>query len=439
MSKAKKIGMISLGCPKNQVDAEIMLARLKEDGFKIVNDSYDADLIIVNTCGFIESAKAESIENILDMVSVKEENPDLKVLVTGCLSERYQKDIFEEIPEVDGVIGIGANADICEICHRILDGEEVSEFPPKENLKIEGDRILTTPPYTAYIKIAEGCSNHCTYCAIPEIRGPFRSRPSESILEEAKKLADNGVKELVVVAQDTTRYGEDLYGKNALVPLLKAISKVDGIEWIRLLYLYPERIDDALIDEIANNDKIVKYMDIPLQHCNERVLKRMNRHGNRETLTALINNIREKVEGVTIRTTFIAGFPGETEEEFNTTYEYLKKIHLTKTHVFKYSPRKGTKAADMPNQIDGNIKDERSKVLIELNNINEHAFTEKFIGRVMDVLIEKEIKGKPDFYEGYTRNYIKVIVHCMSSDITGKIVDVKLEEAIEDYAIASMV
>lgn len=388
MSKAKKIGMISLGCPKNQVDAEIMLARLKEDGFKIVNDSYDADLIIVNTCGFIESAKAESIENILDMVSIKEENPDLKVLVTGCLSERYQNDIFEEIPEVDSVIGIGANADICEICHRILDGEKVSEFPPKENLKIEGDRILTTPPYTAYIKIAEGCSNHCTYCAIPKIRGPFRSRPSESILEEAKELAFKGVKELVVVAQDTTRYGEDLYGKNALVPLLKAISKVDGIEWIRLLYLYPERIDDALIDEIANNDKIVKYMDIPLQHCNERVLKRMNRHGNRESLTALINKIRERIEGVTIRTTFIAGFPGETEEEFNELCEFVEEMRFERMGCFAYSEEEGTPAAKLDGMLEPEIREDRANIINERQNAILDELNDNLIGERFEVIVE---------------------------------------------------
>ena len=388
MSKVKKIGMISLGCPKNQVDAEIMLARLKEDGFKIVNDSYDADLIIVNTCGFIESAKAEAIENIFDMVSIKEENPNLKVVVTGCLAERYQNGITEEIPEVDGVIGIGANEDICELCHRVLDGESVSEFPPKENLKIEGDRILTTPPYTAYIKIAEGCSNHCTYCAIPSIRGAFRSRPSESILEEATCLAKKGVKELVVVAQDTTRYGEDLYGKNALVPLLKAISKVEGIEWIRLLYLYPERIDDALIDEIANNDKIVKYMDIPLQHCNERVLKRMNRHGNRESLTALLNKIRDRIEGVTLRTTFIAGFPGETEEEFNELCDFVEEMRFERMGCFAYSEEEGTPAAKLDGMLDSEIREERANIINERQSAILDELNESLIEKRFEVIVE---------------------------------------------------
>ena len=232
---SKKIGMISLGCPKNQVDAEVMLSKLSEGGFDIVNDPAEADLIIVNTCGFIESAKRESIESILDMISYKEDFPSIKVLVTGCLAERYRSEIFEEIPEVDGVVGIGANGDICEICEKILGGDKTELYPPKDCLQIEGDRILTTPSYTAYLKIAEGCSNHCTYCAIPSIRGEYRSRSSESILAEAKRLAAEGVKELIVVAQDTTRYGEDLYGKNALVPLLKALSL--------LLDLYSPLID----------------------------------------------------------------------------------------------------------------------------------------------------------------------------------------------------
>lgn len=393
----KKIGMISLGCPKNQVDAEIMLSKLQNDGFEIVNDPMDADVVIVNTCGFIEDAKRESIENILDMISYKEDCENLKVLVTGCLAERYQSEIFKEIPETDAVIGIGANEDICEICNRIIDGEKVELFPPKTDLKIEGDRILTTPPYSAYIKIAEGCSNHCTYCAIPSIRGEFRSRPSESILAEAQKLANEGVKELIVVAQDTTRYGEDLYGKNALVPLLKALSGVDGIEWIRLLYLYPERIDDALIDEIANNDKIVKYMDIPLQHCNKNVLKRMNRHGDRESLTALINKIREKVEGITIRTTFIAGFPGETEEEFNELCEFAQKMRFERMGCFAYSEEEGTPAARLDGMMDFEIRQERADIINESQNV--------ILDEINDSLIDKTLKTIVEGYDSYTDSY----------------------------------
>lgn len=393
----KRIGMISLGCPKNQVDAEIMLSKLADNDFEIVNDPADADVVIVNTCGFIEDAKKESIENILDMISYKEDYPEMKILVTGCLAERYQSEIFNEIPEVDGVIGIGANEDICEICNKLIKGEKAESYPEKTNLKIEGDRILTTPPYSAYLKIAEGCSNHCTYCAIPGIRGEFRSRPSESILAEAKKLASEGVKELVVVAQDTTRYGEDLYGKNALVPLLRALSKVDGIEWIRLLYLYPERIDDALIDEIANNEKIVKYMDIPLQHCSKNVLKRMNRHGDREALTALLNKIRDRIEGVTLRTTFIAGFPGETEEEFNELCEFVEEMRFERMGCFAYSEEEGTPAAKLDGMLEPEIRAERADIINERQNAILDEINDSLIGKTLETIVEG--------YDSYSDSY----------------------------------
>lgn len=394
---SKKIGMISLGCPKNQVDAEVMLSKLSEGGFDIVNDPAEADLIIVNTCGFIESAKRESIENILDMISYKEDFPSIKVLVTGCLAERYRSEIFEEIPEVDGVVGIGANGDICEICEKILGGDKTELYPPKDCLQIEGGRILTTPSYTAYLKIAEGCSNHCTYCAIPSIRGEYRSRSSESILAEAKRLAAEGVKELIVVAQDTTRYGEDLYGKNALVPLLKALSQIEGIEWIRLLYLYPERIDDALIDEIANNEKIVKYLDVPIQHCSENVLKRMNRHGNREVLTALFRKLREKIPGVVIRTSLIAGFPGETEEEFDELCSFAEEMRFERMGCFAYSEEEGTPAAKLDGMLEPEERERRAEIINDLQNEILDGINESLIGERLDVIVEG--------YDGYTDVY----------------------------------
>ena len=394
---SKKIGMISLGCPKNQVDAEVMLSKLSEGGFDIVNDPAEADLIIVNTCGFIESAKRESIENILDMISYKEDFPAKKVLVTGCLAERYRSEIFEEIPEVDGVVGIGANGDICEICGKILGGDKTELYPPKDCLQIEGGRILTTPSYTAYLKIAEGCSNHCTYCAIPSIRGEYRSRSSESILAEAKRLAAEGVKELIVVAQDTTRYGEDLYGKNALVPLLKALSQIEGIEWIRLLYLYPERIDDALIDEIANNEKIVKYLDVPIQHCSENVLKRMNRHGNREVLTALFRKLREKIPGVVIRTSLIAGFPGETEEEFDELCSFAEEMRFERMGCFAYSEEEGTPAAKLDGMLEPEERERRAEIINDLQNEILDSINESLIGERLDVIVEG--------YDGYTDVY----------------------------------
>ncbi len=432
---SKKIGMISLGCPKNQVDAEVMLSRLKNGGFTVVNDPFDADLIIVNTCGFIEDAKRESIENILDMVSYKDECPELKVLVTGCLSERYQSEIFNEIPEVDGVVGIGANDDICEICQKVLDGEKAEIFPPKENLSVEGDRILTTPPYVAYLKIAEGCSNHCTYCAIPSIRGPYRSRTSTSVIAEAKKLADSGVKELVVVAQDTTRYGEDLYGKNSLVPLLKVLSQINGIEWIRLLYLYPERIDDALINEIAENDKIVKYLDIPMQHCSENVLKRMNRHGNRESLTALVKKIREKIPGVTLRTTFIAGFPGETEAEFNELCEFIEEMRFERMGCFAYSEEEGTPAAKLDGMLDDEVRRERADVINERQSEILDELNESLIGKTLATVVEG-YDAYSDAY--YGRTYMdapeidtQIIFTCGYELNDGDIVDVEVINVVD--------
>ena len=394
---SKKIGMVSLGCPKNQVDAEIMLSKLQEGGFEIVNDPSEADLIIVNTCAFIESAKKESIENILDMASYKEDYPSVRILVTGCLAERYRSEIFEEIPEVDGVIGIGADNDICEICEKLLNFEKVESYPPKENLCFDGDRILTTPSYSAYIKIAEGCSNNCTYCAIPSIRGKYRSRPAESILAEAEKLAEGGVKELIVVAQDTTRYGEDLYGRNALSPLLRSLCKIEGIEWIRLLYLYPERIDDALIDTIAEEDKIVKYMDIPVQHCSERVLKRMNRQGNRQSLTDLFNKIRERIPDVTLRTTFIAGFPGETEEEFEELCDFVSEMKFERMGCFAYSEEEGTPAARLDGMLPDEERNRRADIVNDLQGEILDSINESLIGEKFSVIVED--------YDGYTDSY----------------------------------
>lgn len=394
---SKKVGMVSLGCPKNQVDAEIMLSKLQNGGFEIVNDPGEADIIIVNTCGFIESAKKESIENILDMVSYKEDYPSVRVLVTGCLAERYRSQILEEIPEVDGVIGIGANNDVCEVCDKLLSFEKVEEYPAKESLCFDGDRILTTPEYTAYIKIAEGCSNKCTYCAIPSIRGEYRSRPAESILTEAETLAKNGVKELIVVAQDTTRYGEDLYGKNALSPLLRSLCKIEGIEWIRLLYLYPERIDDTLIDTIAQESKIVKYLDIPVQHCSERVLKRMNRQGDRQSLTNLFNKIREKIPDVTLRTTLIAGFPGETEEEFEELCDFVSEMQFERMGCFAYSEEEGTPAAKLDGMLPEEERTRRADIINDLQSEILDEINESLIGMELQTIVED--------YDGYTDSY----------------------------------
>ena len=312
-----KVGIVSLGCAKNQVDAEMLLYTLKNRGFIIVNDPADADAVIVNTCGFIESAKQESINEIIELGKLKDEGKIKAIIVTGCLAQRYKSEISEQLYEVDSVIGIGANETIADIVLETLDGQKCESFPDKVCLPLEGGRILSTPPYTAYLKIAEGCDNRCSYCAIPMIRGRFRSRDIEDVVKEAEGLAERGVKELNVIAQDTTRFGEDKYGKPMLAELLRRLCRIDGFKWIRVLYCYPDRITDELIDTIASEDKIVKYMDIPLQHCNKDILRRMNRHGDRESLTALMNKIKDKIPNVIFRSTFITGFPGETEEQFS--------------------------------------------------------------------------------------------------------------------------
>ena len=303
------ISMIGLGCPKNQVDAEMLLATLVNAGFDIQPEVEGSDIVIINTCGFIDSAKQEAIDTILYAAELKNEGLVGGIVVTGCLAERYRDEISTEMPEVDAVVGIGSNGDIAEICKAVIDGKKYNDYKSKYCLSLEGDRILTTPPHYAYLKIAEGCSNCCTYCAIPSIRGKFRSREIESIVSEAENLAAKGVKELIVVAQDTTRYGIDLYGEYKLPVLLRKLCKIDGIEWIRLLYCYPECMTDELIDTIASEEKICKYIDLPLQHADGEILKKMNRTGDEESLTQLINKIRRKVPDVVIRTTFITGFP----------------------------------------------------------------------------------------------------------------------------------
>lgn len=392
----KKVGMISLGCPKNQVDAEIMLSKISEK-YEIVDDAFEADAVIVNTCGFIADAKQEAIDTILEMTELKGEGSVGHVVVTGCLAERYRDEIKEEIPEVDAVVGIGANKDISDILDRVFEGEEVAEYPPKRELPLEGERTLTTPPYTAYIKISEGCSNCCTYCAIPSIRGPFRSRPMENIVDEAKKLSENGVKELVVVAQDTTRYGEDLYGENRLCDLLKELCKIESLVWIRLLYCYPDRITDELLETIAENEKILNYIDLPLQHCNGKILAAMNRTGDSESLTALINKIRERIPDVVIRTTLITGFPGEGDGEFEELAEFINEIEFDRLGCFAYSAEEGTKAAELPDQVDEDVKKHRAELIMQDQYGIVECKNNECIGKTFDVLVEG--------YDGYTDSY----------------------------------
>lgn len=383
-----KVGIVSLGCAKNQVDAEMLLFTLKNRGFTIVNDPADADAVIVNTCGFIDSAKQESIDEIIELGKLKQEGTIKAIVVTGCLAERYKNEITKQLYEVDAAIGIGANQKIADVVLEALNGKKTELFPDKSLLPMEGGRIQSTPFYTAYIKIAEGCDNCCSYCAIPLIRGHFRSRQPDEIVKEAEQLAANGVKELNVIAQDTTRYGEDLFGEPYLAKLLKRLCKIDGFKWIRVLYCYPDRVTDELIDVIAKEDKIVKYIDIPLQHCNGEVLKNMNRRGNRESLTALINKIKSKIPNVIFRSTFITGFPGETEEQFEELADFAAEIKFQRLGCFPYSKEEDTKASLMENQIDDDIKQKRADIIMEHQQSVMAEYCESLIGNDVEVLVE---------------------------------------------------
>ena len=386
---AVTVGMISLGCPKNQVDAELLLADLKKGGFELVGDAALAEVVIINTCGFIESAKEESIEQILEMGLLKKEGRIKRIVVTGCLAERYRETLCQQIPEADVVLGIGSNSEICsEILKSLEKDEPYCSFGKKEDLALEGDRVLTTLPFYAYLKIAEGCDNCCTYCAIPQIRGRFRSREIESIVAEAKSLAASGVRELVVVAQDTTRYGLDLYNKPMLPELLKRLNQIEEIRWIRVLYAYPEMITDELLDAIATLPKVVKYIDLPLQHANGDILKLMNRSGNRESLTALISKMRQKIKGLVIRTTFITGFPSETEEQFCELCEFLKETKIERVGCFAYSREEGTPAADFENQVDSETANRRAEIIMTAQQRTVDEYNEKLIGKTIEVVVE---------------------------------------------------
>ncbi len=387
---AIRVGMVSLGCPKNQVDAEKMMFSLRKYGFELIQDAALADVAIINTCGFIQSAKEEAIETMLEFIALKKEGRIKGVVCTGCLAERYKQDILDEMPELDAVVSLGKDAEIAQIVKDIMSGENGEKLyaGDKCSLPLEGGRIISTQPFYAYLKIAEGCSNGCTYCAIPAIRGKFRSRTIENILEEARWLADNGVTELVVVAQDTTRYGEDIYGESRLPELLTELCKIEGFHWIRTLYLYPERITDKLIDTIAEQDKLVKYFDIPIQHCNADILKRMNRCGSRETLTELICKIRARIPNVIIRTTLITGFPGETQEQFEELAEFANDMRFERLGCFAYSAEEGTPAAKFEGQLPDEEKERRSDVIMEQQMFINDVQNQEMIGKVVEVVTE---------------------------------------------------
>ena len=385
---AYTVGMVSLGCAKNQVDGEMLLASLKEGGFQPVEDPSEADILLVNTCGFIESAKRESIEAILEAVQLKTEGIVQKVVVTGCLAERYQQEIHKELPEVDGVFGIGANGDIAAWLRAMLQEGFAQAFPEKGKMPLCGERERATPEYFAYLKIAEGCDNRCSYCAIPLIRGGYRSRTLESIEEEARSLAKQGVQELVLIAQDTTRYGIDLYGKYALAELLTRLCAIDGLHWIRVLYCYPDSITDELLEVMAREEKVVNYMDIPLQHASGKILRAMNRRGDRQSLTALMQKIRDKVPGVVLRTTLITGFPGETEEDFTELAEFVRDVKFERLGCFAYSQEEDTPAALLPDQIDEEVKQRRAEIILDDQALRMEREAQALVGTVLEVLVE---------------------------------------------------
>ena len=383
----KTVGLVSLGCAKNQVDGEMLLAALESGGFQAVSPE-EADIVLINTCGFIDSAKKESIEAILDFAQLKAQGQVKKLVVTGCLAERYREEIHKELPEVDGVFGIGANGDITACVKEMLATGFTQRFPEKSAMPLCGARRLSTQPFTAYLKIAEGCDNRCTYCAIPLIRGGYRSRTLESIEEEARQLVSGGVKELVLIAQDTTRYGLDLYGRYALAQLLTRLCAIEGLVWLRVLYCYPDSITDELLDVMAREEKVVPYMDIPLQHASEKILRAMNRRGSRESLTALMGKIRQRVPGVVLRTTLITGFPGETQEDFEQLAQFVKDVAFERLGCFPYSQEEGTPAAQLPGQLDEEEKERRAQLITETQLGIMERQGQELIGRRLTVLTE---------------------------------------------------
>lgn len=382
------IGFISLGCAKNQVDCERMMFRLQEAGHQICAEVVGADVVVINTCGFIDTAQSEAIDHILQVAQLKAQNLVGKILVSGCLSQRYQEQILQELPEVDGILGTGSYNRVVEAVEALLAGEQVVDFGSIDTPEEETSRILTTPEHYAYIKIAEGCDNHCAYCVIPSLRGKFRSRSMDDVLYEARMLAHSGVKELIVVAQDTSRYGTDLPGhKRLLSQLLRSLCEIEGLHWIRLHYIYPDEIDEELIQTIAQEPKIVKYLDIPIQHCNDRILTLMNRRGNGEYLSALFAKLRAEIPGVVIRTSVITGLPGEDEDAFAELCQFLKEQKLVRTGAFAFSPQEGTEAAAMEH-VEQQVAEHRAETISQIQAQIMDEYNRSLIGTVYEVLID---------------------------------------------------
>ncbi len=430
-----KVGFISLGCSKNGVDTEVMLHKLVSAGYEVVTEETEADVVIVNTCGFIESAKQESIDQLLDVAWLKE-NGNLKALIaTGCLAERYREQILEEMPEVDGILGVGSLDHIVDAVEAVLSGKRYTSFENKETSPLGGDRVLTTPEYTAYLKIAEGCDNRCTYCAIPLIRGKMRSRTIEDIVDEAMELEKLGVKELNLIAQDTSRYGLDIYGEYRLDELVRAICRQTNIPWIRLLYCYPDKITDGLIEEMATNPRLLPYMDIPIQHISDSILTAMNRHGASDTIRDAIRRLRTRIPHITLRTTAIVGFPGETEEDFEALCRFVQETRFDRFGAFTYSPEEDTPAALMPNQIDEQVKQDRYDTLMRTQLAVSEALQAEKVGQTLLVLCEG--------YDPVSRIHVgrsaadapdvdgKVFFHAQDRIAPGSFVEVSVTEALD--------
>ena len=423
---SKKFTIQSLGCAKNLCDAEQMLAKLFEAGYEYVEDPDEADIAIINTCAFIEDAKKESIDVILETAKSRDSGALVAVVVTGCLAERYREEVLETMPEVDAILGTASYMDIVEVCDRLLESaeaghmESIKRLAPVDSPICEGPRVQTTPSYTAYLKIADGCDNHCSYCIIPTIRGPYRSREMDAIVEEARNLAENGVKELIVIAQDITRYGTDLYGEPRLAALLDRLCEIDGIRWIRLHYLYPSDITDELISTIARQEKILKYLDIPIQHSEDRILAAMNRRDTKASIEAVLKKLRKSIPGLVLRTTLITGFPGETEEDFAALCSFVERQKFDRLGCFPYSQEEGTAAAELPDQIDEDVKQHRAETIMKIQERVTARRNTRMLGTVQTVLVEGFDRPAGCYFG---RSYAE------SPDIDGKVFIYKPEKA----------
>ncbi|MGN1110119.1 MAG: 30S ribosomal protein S12 methylthiotransferase RimO [Oscillospiraceae bacterium] len=438
-----KVAVVSLGCAKNQVDAELLMARLSDAGYDFAEEPGLSDIVLLNTCGFITAAKEEAIEWLNELITLKEEGTIKHIVVTGCLSERYRDEFVREYPEVDAVVGIAEYERIADIFKQVESGEKVVVFGEKESHSMEGKRILSTLQHYAYLRIADGCDNHCTYCAIPQIRGKFRSRPIENIVEEARGLVKEGVRELVLIAQDTTRYGLDLYGELSLAKLLNELCKLD-FKWIRLLYCYPERITDELIDVIKNQPKVVKYLDIPLQHCDDEILKRMNRKSDEKSLRELIAKLRREIPDITLRTTFITGFPGETEEQFNRLGEFAQEMNFERMGCFAYSEEENTPAAKFPDQVDEEVREHRKEILEEQQDARVAEMYEKKVSSETEVVVEGYDRYV-ELYFGRDASFAPEIDGMIyftaegKKPRTGEFVKVKLNRVVDNNLVGEMI